>query len=45
MSEELADEPFESVVKRVKESFETAEDQLKSKVEKSRATALKKISP
>jgi hypothetical protein len=44
MSEDLADEPFDSVVNRVKETFNSAEDQLKSKVEKSKATALKKIS-
>ena len=44
MSDELVNEPFDSAVKRVEEAFDAAKDQLKSKVEKSKAAALKKIS-
>lgn len=45
MSEELVDEPFRSASKRLEEAFDKAAEDLKSKVEKSKATALKKITP
>jgi hypothetical protein len=44
MSEELVDEPFNSAADRVKEAYDKAAKDLKSKVEKSKAAALKKIS-
>ena len=43
MSEELVDEPFNSASKRVEEAYDKAAEELKSKVERSKATALKKI--
>jgi hypothetical protein len=43
MSEELVDEPFKSAAKRVEEAYGEAAEELKSKVKKSKATALKKI--
>ncbi len=43
MSEELVDEPFRSAAKRVEEAYDKAAEELKSKVEKSKAAALKKI--
>jgi len=43
MSEELVDEPFKSAAKRVEEAYDKAAEELKSKVEKSKSAALKKI--
>lgn len=43
MSGELVDEPFKSAAKRVEEAYDKAAEELKSKVEKSKAAALKKI--
>ncbi len=43
MSEELVDEPFKSAAKRVEEAYDKAAEELKSRVEKSKATALRKI--
>ncbi len=45
MSEDLIDEPFDSVSKRVKEAYAQAADELKAKVAKAKSEALKKISP
>jgi hypothetical protein len=44
MSEDLVEEPFKAAAKQVEEAYERAEDELKSKVQKSKADALKKIS-
>lgn len=43
MSEELVDEPFKSAAERVDEAYDKATKDLKSKVEKSKSAALKKI--
>lgn len=43
MSDELVDEPFDSATKQVEKAYDDAAEQLKSKVAKSKATALKKI--
>jgi hypothetical protein len=44
MSEELVDEPFRAAAKRAEETFDRAAAELKSKVEKAKSEALKKIS-
>jgi len=44
MSEDLVDEPFKTASKRVEDAYDKAVDELKSKVRKSKADALKKIS-
>jgi hypothetical protein len=43
MSEELVEEPFKTAAKRLEEAYDKAAEELKSKVEKSKAAALKKI--
>ncbi|HKT22527.1 MAG TPA: hypothetical protein VJR06_07970 [Nitrososphaerales archaeon] len=45
MSDELVDEPFKSATKRVAEAYDQAADELRAKVEKAKADALKKINP
>ena len=44
MSDELVEEPFKTAVKRVEEAYDKAAGELKAKVQKSKAEALKKIS-
>ena len=44
MSDDLVDEPFKSTAKRVAEAYDQAADELKARVEKAKAEALKKIS-
>lgn len=44
MSEDLVGEPFKSAAKRVSDAYDQATEDLKAKVEKSKADALKKIS-
>jgi len=44
MSGELVEESFKAAAKRVEEAYNRAEDELKSKVLKSKSDALKKIS-
>lgn len=44
MSDELVDEPFKTASKRVAEAYDQAAYELKEKVKKSKADALKKIS-
>jgi hypothetical protein len=43
MSEDLVEEPFNSAAKRVGEAYDRAAEELKAKVQKSKAAALKKI--
>ena len=43
MSDDLADEPFKSAAKKVADAYDQAADELKTKVEKAKADALKKI--
>ena len=45
MSEDLVEEPFKSAAERVEAAYDKAAEELKAKVEKSKAAALKKISP
>jgi len=44
MSEDLADEPFRLTVKRVVEAYDQSAEELKAKVRKAKAEALKKVS-
>jgi len=44
MSEELVEERFKSLTKRVEEAYDQAEADLKAKVEKAKSEALKKVS-
>jgi len=44
MTEELVDEPFTAASKRVKDAYDQAAEDLKSKVEKAKSEALKKVS-
>jgi hypothetical protein len=44
MSEDLVDEPFKSAATHVKDAFDQAEEELKAKVQRSKADALKKVS-
>jgi hypothetical protein len=44
VSEELVDEPFKEAAKRVEDAYERAAEDLKAKVQKSKADALKKVS-
>ena len=43
MSEDFVDGPFKEAAKRVEEAYDRAAAELKAKVQKSRADALKKI--
>lgn len=43
MSEDLVDEPFDSTAERVEEAYDRAAEELKNRVRKSKADALKKI--
>jgi hypothetical protein len=43
MSEDLVDEPFKSAAERVNQAYDKASEDLKTKVERSKADALKKI--
>lgn len=45
MSDDLVEEPFKSAAKRVAEAYDQAADELKAKVDKAKADALKKVSP
>jgi len=44
MSEDLVEEPFKSAAKRVEEAYDKAAEDLKARVEKAKAEALKKVS-
>jgi hypothetical protein len=44
VSEDLVDEPFRSAAKRVEEAYDRAAEELKAKVQRSKAEALKKVS-
>ena len=44
MSEDPVDKPFKSAAKRVEDAYDQAAEELRSKVERSKADALKKIS-
>lgn len=44
MSGDLVDEPFKSAIKRVGDAYDQAAADLKSKVEKAKSEALKKVS-
>ena len=44
MSDDLVEEPFKSAARRVDQAYDKAAEELKAKVEKSKAAALKKIS-
>ena len=44
MSEELVDEQFEDAAKRVEGAYDQAASELKEKVRKAKAEALKKVS-
>ena len=44
MSDNLVDEPFKSAAKRVAEAYDQTAAELKARVEKAKAEALKKIS-
>ncbi len=43
MSEDLVDGPFKDAAKRVEDAYDQARAELKDKVQKSKAEALKKI--
>ena len=43
MSEDLADEPFKAAAKRVQDAYDQAAEELKEKVSKAKAEALKKV--
>ena len=43
MTEDVVDEPFRAAAKRVEEAYDRAAEELKAKVRKSKADALKKI--
>jgi len=43
MSEDLIEEPFKAAAKRVDETYDRATEELKAKVAKAKAEALKKI--
>jgi hypothetical protein len=43
MSEDLVEEPFRSAAKRVSDAYDQAAEELKDRVGKSKADALKKI--
>ena len=43
MSDEVVDEPFKTAAKKVEESYDRAAEELKSKVARSKAAALNKI--
>ena len=44
MNEDLVDEPFGEAAKKVGETYDRAAEELKAKVAKSKAEALKKVS-
>jgi hypothetical protein len=44
MSEDLVDEPFRQTIQRVEEAYDQSEEDLKAKVRKAKAEALKKVS-
>ena len=44
MSKDIVEEPFDSAAKQVEEAHEQAVAELKSKVEKAKSAALKKVS-
>jgi hypothetical protein len=44
MSEDLVDAPFKPASKRVEEAYDKAAEEMKAKVQKSKADALKKVS-
>ena len=44
MSDDLVDEPFRAAAKRVEEAYDHAAEELRAKVQKSKADALKKVS-
>ncbi len=44
MSEDLVEEPFTQTVQRVEEAYDQSADELKAKVRKAKAEALKKVS-
>ena len=44
MSEDIVDEPFNSATEQVESSHKEAVEQLKAKVQKAKADALKKVS-
>lgn len=44
MSEDLVDEPFKSAAKRVRDAYDKAAEELKSRVERAKSQALKKVS-
>jgi hypothetical protein len=44
MSEDLVDEPFKFAATRVEDAFDQAAEELKAKVQRSKADALKKVS-
>jgi len=45
MSEDPMDEPFRSASEQVEEAYQEAVSELRSKVERAKSTALKKVSP
>ena len=44
MSEDLVDPPFNDAARRVEEAYDQAAEELRAKVQKSKAEALKKVS-
>lgn len=44
MSSELVDEPFSAAAKRVEDAFDRAAEELKAKLQKAKADAMKKVS-
>lgn len=44
MSEDLVDEPFKQTTRRVEEAYDQSAEELKAKVQKAKAEALKKVS-
>jgi len=44
MSEDLVDEPFRQTIQRVEEAYDQSAEELKAKVQKAKAEALKKVS-
>ena len=45
MSEDVVDEPFRSATERVEAAYQQAVSDLRSRVEKARADALRKVNP
>ncbi|MDG6898430.1 MAG: hypothetical protein JRN24_01695 [Nitrososphaerota archaeon] len=44
MTEDLVEEPFSAAMKRVEEAYDQAAEDLKEKVKRAKAEALKKVS-